>query len=719
MRYRVRDRNNKISWLELRAKFRTDEHNNPVVMEGTAWNISDRMAQDAWLSGLLDSYPDPILILDSDNRGEWANAVGSAMAESAGIAPTGVVPWEALPQLRGEGLPELVARARLTPGARHTAQVRIRLPEGGEEWYLVGAVVADGWAMLQWVVTTDRVKAERADAERAAAVENLNEALRRALNTGDVVAAIVAHALPALGADGVVMHDLTGPTPRLVGLTGHGQEFIGELNEMGWDQRLEAAALADGPQYIPSIGDLADGWPQLVPLALSGGKRAWSAIPLVVADEVVGSAVFTWSQPHEFDADSKSLLGTVGVVAAGALRSAAAIERAERHAALLAQELLSGPPPKLPGVHAAYRYRTAPGTGEEKGVGGHWYDLISLSGGRVMAVVGQVIASPDRSRHMGTLRQLVLALAALDMPPDDLLAHVNDRAHGLGRPGSAVTATCQLVVHDPTTGLCAITSAGHAPPVLMSPEQPPAAVDMPVGDPLGVARVPAQVTTLDLPENTVVLLAGGDLPEDTERHLTEAAAHYRDHTPPPVPADGQRTRWLDGMCEAITGQAVFGDGDLVLLALTAGRLPGTHVGGWTLPRTAESVADARADVSELLAAWGRQDWADAVELVVSELVTNSCRHARGIGIGGVDPDEGTIQLRLLNLADHCVVEVYDGSKAAPQVRHPSFEDEFGRGLVLVALYAQRWGSRYTRTGKCIWAAIDGTDPEAGAPAAFA
>ena len=287
VKYRVMGPDGTYIWLELRALFEY-ENSRAVRMAGTAWNVSEASDQAAWVGALLGDYPDPIYILDSSDCVEYANGAGRAMAERAGIAATGEVPWEALPQLSGQGLPEMVARVRLTAKASETTTVRIDQADG-EAWYWVRAVETSGWVSLQWVDVTQQTRKEHADAERDRALEALNNALRTALDTRQVVSAIVTYALPLIGADGVVAHDLTGPEPRLIGLTGHGTEFMARLNQLDWSQRLEATALAEGPQYIESVGDLGDRWPQLLPLADSGGKKAWAAIPLTVSAEVVGS----------------------------------------------------------------------------------------------------------------------------------------------------------------------------------------------------------------------------------------------------------------------------------------------------------------------------------------------------------------------------------------------------------------------------------------------
>ncbi|MGW7124350.1 ATP-binding protein, partial [Streptomyces sp. NPDC054901] len=52
----------------------------------------------------------------------------------------------------------------------------------------------------------------------------------------------------------------------------------------------------------------------------------------------------------------------------------------------------------------------------------------------------------------------------------------------------------------------------------------------------------------------------------------------------------------------------------------------------------------------------------------------------------------------------------------PHLRYAATTDEGGRGLFLVAQYAERWGTRYTDRGKVIWAELSltaGPEPAVG------
>lgn len=102
------------------------------------------------------------------------------------------------------------------------------------------------------------------------------------------------------------------------------------------------------------------------------------------------------------------------------------------------------------------------------------------------------------------------------------------------------------------------------------------------------------------------------------------------------------------------------------------------------------VAGASARLGDECAG-GRPSEAEFVtELMVSELVTNTIRYA-----------DGPIRLSLIR-DEVLVCDVSDGS-STPHLRRARDYDEGGRGLFLVARLTQRWGTRYTRTGKTVWA----------------
>lgn len=115
---------------------------------------------------------------------------------------------------------------------------------------------------------------------------------------------------------------------------------------------------------------------------------------------------------------------------------------------------------------------------------------------------------------------------------------------------------------------------------------------------------------------------------------------------------------------------------------------------WTFPADPGAVRTARTAVRDALCTWGLDTLADMTALLVSELVTNSLRHATGpIGVRLVRPS---------GLGETLLVEVSDPLPDPPRERVARLEDESGRGLQLVASSSSRWGTRPGTSGKTVW-----------------
>ncbi|RAJ54474.1 anti-sigma regulatory factor (Ser/Thr protein kinase) [Streptomyces sp. KhCrAH-43] len=125
---------------------------------------------------------------------------------------------------------------------------------------------------------------------------------------------------------------------------------------------------------------------------------------------------------------------------------------------------------------------------------------------------------------------------------------------------------------------------------------------------------------------------------------------------------------------------------------------------FTLPPTPVAVPVARRRVREAIAAWpavlATPDAVDTVELVVSELVTNAVRYAGHQPIGVRAQLSGGVVR----------VEVSDASRTVPKPTLPDKDSEGGRGLFLVGVLADRFGTAPTDSGKCCWAEIDAAVP---------
>ena len=101
---------------------------------------------------------------------------------------------------------------------------------------------------------------------------------------------------------------------------------------------------------------------------------------------------------------------------------------------------------------------------------------------------------------MGRLRTAVRTLADLELPPGELLFHLNDLVSGLG---DDFYATCLYAVYDPTRHVCSIARAGHPPPAVVRADGAVYFPDLPVVPPLGAATPPFDTCELALPEDSV------------------------------------------------------------------------------------------------------------------------------------------------------------------------------------------------------------------------
>jgi anti-sigma regulatory factor (Ser/Thr protein kinase) len=90
--------------------------------------------------------------------------------------------------------------------------------------------------------------------------------------------------------------------------------------------------------------------------------------------------------------------------------------------------------------------------------------------------------------------------------------------------------------------------------------------------------------------------------------------------------------------------------------------------------------------------------ADSAELLVSELVTNAITASRSAG------SDSPIRLWLLSDAVQVLIVVWDASPHLPARVDVSTEAEAGRGLLLVEMISDQWGTCATPPcGKTVWA----------------
>ncbi|AOU77004.1 magnesium or manganese-dependent protein phosphatase [Streptomyces albus] len=423
-------------------------------------------------------------------------------------------------------------------------------------------------------------------------------------------------------------------------------------------------------------------------LSLPDGKRAILA-PLRGRRRVIGAAIFL-RRPDRSAFETDDLL----VAAQLATHSALGIDKAVLYGreAYIADELqrtmLPETLPRAMGVRLASRYLPAAETAR---VGGDWYDAIPLPGSRVALVVGDVMGhSMTSAAIMGQLRTTAQTLAGLDLPPQEVLHHLDEQAQRLGTDRMA---TCMYAVYDPVSHRITIANAGHPPPVLLHLGGRAEVLRVPPGAPIGVGGVDFEAVELDAPAGATLLLYTDGLVESRLRDVWTGIEQLRerlaataqltgpDHPPP-----------LEALCDEVLDMLGPGDrdDDIALLAARFDGIAPSDVAYWFLEPEDATPSRARRLARSALARWDLEELTDSVELLVSEVVTNAVRYA-----------SRPITLRLLR-TDVLRCEVGDDVPQLPRLRQARATDEGGRGLYLVNKLARRWGATRLSTGKVVW-----------------
>ncbi|WP_079145970.1 SpoIIE family protein phosphatase [Streptomyces lydicus] len=475
------------------------------------------------------------------------------------------------------------------------------------------------------------------------------------------------------------------------------------------------------------VADLrgSDAWrrqdPEGTQRVLDARMRSLIAVPLQARGVVLGLANF-WRSDHSDDFEEEDLSFAEELTA----RAAISIDNARRYtrehttAVTLQRSLLPQVLPEQSALDVAHRYLPA-----QAGVGGDWFDVIPLPGARVALAVGDVVGHGlHAAATMGRLRTAVHNFSALDLPPDELLSHLDElvshidtdeeraasraaggRGEGAGetvRPGigsdtdgvrpdggrTGITgATCLYAIYEPVAGRVTLARAGHPGPAVVAPDGGVTFPEVPVSPPLGLGgSVPVETAELTLPQGSRLVLYTNGLVEDRNRDigtgldlLRAALATGADRTP-----EQTCTAVLDAMLSEHPSD------DIALLVARTHLLDPARVAEWEVASDPAAVAPVRAACLRTLESWGLEALEFTTELILSELITNAIRY-------GAQP----IRVRLLH--DRALIcEVSDGTSASPHLRRAATTDEGGRGLFLVAQFAQRWGTRYTPGGKVIW-----------------
>ncbi|WP_031113262.1 ATP-binding SpoIIE family protein phosphatase, partial [Streptomyces sp. NRRL S-146] len=313
-----------------------------------------------------------------------------------------------------------------------------------------------------------------------------------------------------------------------------------------------------------------------------------------------------------------------------------------------------------------------PATPDSAGVGGDWVNSFPLPDGRTALVVGDVVGHGlGAAATMGQLSMEARALLSAGLAPDQVLEHLDetvtvldDADSGLAAGYSALGSTCCIALYDPVGHHVTLSSAGHLPPILVSPDGRAGPLSIRPHPGLGAEfalREPFDVYTIGVPPGSMLALYTDGLVEDRDLSIDEGIGRLSDIVSTVHPWDTlqQAARRI---VSTLAPAPQRDDVTLLLARMIGYRKEDTA--SWRLPARGDAPARARTHVAALLRRWGIRDVTrDNVLLLVSELVTNAVRFA-----------EGPITVRLIRAGHGLLCEVGDSGNGRPRLRRGDLLD---------------------------------------------
>ncbi|MEU4209458.1 SpoIIE family protein phosphatase [Streptomyces sp. NPDC026206] len=469
-----------------------------------------------------------------------------------------------------------------------------------------------------------------------------------------------------------------------------------------WDDTVPVGEAIAFPEHTPFFQCMVTGEPVLIPRIseelgerISGqfekrdlrpliNGRSMLVVPLKARNVVLGFMVLMRRDGREpFNGMDRTTGAELAARAGLVLDNARMYTYQENVADTLQDSMLPQFSPRMAGCDTATRY--LPGTRLGR-VGGDWFDTIKLPGSRTALVVGDVMGHGlNSAAMMGQMRTAVQTMAALDLPPGQLLRNLDDIAQRLGEH---YLATCLYAVYDPIRSRLSIANAGHIPPVLVRAEDGRSRLlDLPTGAPIGVGGVPFETATVPVAPGDRLVLCTDGLVEVRGQDIGTGLAALCESAAHPAAS-------MDDACDTIIRALNTGDSrkdDVALLMARLNGIPPEHVAEWELEPQAGEVPRARRLVRDRLAAWGLAAAAPVAEQLVGEVLGNTVRHAHTRRMG----------LRLVR-TDVLLCEVTDDDHTLPGLLSTAPDDEYGRGLRVVSALAREWGASHSGRGKTVW-----------------
>ena len=335
-------------------------------------------------------------------------------------------------------------------------------------------------------------------------------------------------------------------------------------------------------------------------------------------------------------------------------------------------------------------------------VGGDWYDTFTWPDGSIGVMVGDVVGhNLESAAAMGRLRSAASALAAVGTPSPAALLEALDRF--ARSPDGVDFATAVCVVLRPT-GLLTYSSAGHPPPVVVSPDRTVVLLEGATAPPLSAGDLaPRPEASIALEAGSLVALFSDGLVERRGESIDVGLARLGvalvDHNDKPI-AD-----MIDNVIRELTSVSPASD-DVVVAAFRY------------TPAVAQLHLEAPAQTNQLkvlrstIRGWLHEqhvtiDTQQALLVALGEACTNVIDHAYRRNpqtpISTEDHEvEPLIEIDLTDHGDKLIARVSDHGCW----RHPGMHShDRGRGTTIMQGLTSRYERQSTSRGTTVTLAV--------------
>ncbi|WP_328350719.1 SpoIIE family protein phosphatase [Streptomyces sp. NBC_00445] len=684
----------------------------------------DRGASALSLPDDWPAHPDPILALNRMGSFDWDLDTGLFHMDAQAHEVFDLRPDEydgnpetlalRVPRPEAYRIDGLVSQAMKDGSENYGTYFRIRRRDGNMRWtHTQGYIRRDENGRPRRIIGIVRdatQEFEEIEARRDQAAQD--EARRRQTNVVQLTTAALAHArtvqdvidvlkdthgLTHLGATSLVMGLVEAGRIRLIAEGPAGSFVPGTLvTRIDEPYPMGEVVRTLAPRFIESPEEFAESYPILWPHITDLNITSAAYLPLIAQAKPIGAMGLLYSDRRGFSADERNVLVALGSSIAQSLQRAMFYEQEKDLATGLQQAMLPRTIPSVPGADIAVRYRAGSAAGSlGRDIGGDWYDLIPLPGGRVGAVIGDVQGHDTHAAAvMGQLRIVLRAYAAEGHTPATVMARASVFLHELDTDRFA---TCLYAEADLSTGVVQVVRAGHIDPLIRQTDGTCRRIAVDGGLPLGLS---AEFGRLEYPVGTIELDPGHTLLLCTDGLIEQPGADLDDGMQTLVAMIKTGPHDVRDLAERLIDVAEErgADDDVALLLLRRRSLDTPQSGGrlqqHVAPGDPEDLTQARHMIRAAVLAWGARERADEIELVADELITNALMHTEGSAV---------VTLRVLTATDRRLrVDVEDSSSALPRRRDAGEAGVSGRGLLLVDLLTDVWGVEARGGGKCVW-----------------